>query len=110
MTGMELILAERQRQITVEGWTAQHDDEHQPDTLAMAAACYALPALIRSKEIWGAPLLDLLWPFDAEWWKPGHHHPDAIDERLRDLVKAGALIAAEMDCLIRKGATIPRTT
>jgi hypothetical protein len=35
------------------------------------------------------------WPWDAEWWKPS---PDSV----RNLVKAGALIAAEIDRLQRK--------
>lgn len=36
------------------------------------------------------------WPWDASWWKPS---PDPI----ANLVKAGALIAAEIDRLQRKG-------
>lgn len=102
MTGCELISAERWRQINEEGWTAEHDDEHCNGELARAGACYALPPMYRSKEIWSAPLLDLLWPWDSEWWKPGHEHPKAHDDRIRDLAKAGALIAAEIDRIQRE--------
>ncbi len=43
-TGVELIAAERQRQMTAEGWTHEHDDEHDDGSLATAAACYAADA------------------------------------------------------------------
>jgi len=33
-----------------------------------------------------------LWPWGSEWWKPSK-------DPIRDLVKAGALIAAEIDRL-----------
>jgi hypothetical protein len=42
-TGIELIAEERKRQIEVEGWTAEHDDEHTDGELALAAVCYATP-------------------------------------------------------------------
>jgi hypothetical protein len=42
MTGAELIAAERQRQIEVEGWTPEHDAAHDGGELAIAAACYAV--------------------------------------------------------------------
>lgn len=35
------VLAERARQIAVEGWTPDHDDAHAKGELAQAAACYA---------------------------------------------------------------------
>jgi len=38
-------------------------------------------------------LMENLWPWGKEWWKPS--------DRRRDLVKAGALIAAEIDRLDR---------
>ncbi len=42
MTGIERIAAERLRQIEKKGWTPEHDDEHDPEDLEMAAACYAI--------------------------------------------------------------------
>lgn len=82
------VLAERIRQVEAEGWTAEHDDAHNKGQMAMAAACYALYA---------APLPEQharhFWPWDWKWWKPS-------DQR-RDLVKAGALILAEIERLDR---------
>lgn len=47
-TGIELISEERQRQINVEGWTAEHDSEHVNNELALAAACYIVPDIYSS--------------------------------------------------------------
>lgn len=92
MTGIELITEERRRQIAEEGWDEAHDDNHQPqDALACAGASYALPQRLR-------PVLGRVptsWPWDSEWWKP------TPDNRVRELVKAGALIAAEIDRIQR---------
>jgi len=82
-TGVDLIAAERKRQIEEEGWPAEHDDKHTNESISIAAACYALPANLRFT-------IMHLWPWDRKWFKP------SID-RIRDLVKAGALIAAEID-------------
>lgn len=81
--GVSLIAAERNRQVNEEGWTDEHDDQHVNESLSVAAACYALPANLRFT-------IMHLWPWDRKWWKPS---PD----RIRDLTKAGALIAAEID-------------
>lgn len=81
------VLAERQRQITHEGWSIEHDDAHEPGELARAGACYALhPTAVREAEN--------LWPWSREWWKP--------EGLRRDLVKAGALILAEGDKFDRR--------
>lgn len=86
--GIELIAAERQRQIEVEGWTPAHDvAEYEGGELASAAACYAMPPGYKLREC--SP--PLAWPWEESWWKPG--------DRLRELAKAGALIAAEIDRL-----------
>ncbi len=82
------VLAERHRQITAEGWTPAHDDAHADEQLARAAACYALPQ--GDYEIPDPPEF---WPWDAYWWKPG--------DRRRELIKAGALILAEIERLDR---------
>jgi hypothetical protein len=98
--GLELIAKERKRQIEKEGWTPDHDDEHEGEELARAAACYALPAHYRqvAGPIAGVPLL---WPWAVRWWKPS---PD----RVRELSKAGALIAAEIDRLSRRALPLPK--
>lgn len=106
MTGVELIAAERQRQMTCEGWTPEHDDKHADESLAKAAACYAYTDSFNAyiaeyAENGGRDLIGHVpraWPWHRDWWKPG---PD----RVRELVKAGALIAAEIDRLQRAQVT-----
>ncbi|WP_225373247.1 ead/Ea22-like family protein [Escherichia coli] len=83
------VVAERQRQKTIEGWTPEHDDEHCNGELAMAAVCYINETGTVNRnggKPWG-------WPWDASWWKP--------KTRRRNLVKAGALILAEIERLDR---------
>jgi len=89
-SGCDLIVAERHRQITSEGWDESHDDSHADGGLALAAAVYATPSARRHYGWHGMPQG---WPWDAHWFKP--------DTRIRELVKAGALIAAEIDRLQR---------
>ena len=87
------LLAERLRQVDDEGWSPEHDDQHAVGELAKAAGCYAWIAG-QSDElrlIFDAP--PPTWPWDREWWKP--------TDRRRDLVKAGALILAEIERLDR---------
>jgi hypothetical protein len=89
-TGIQIISRERQRQISQEGWTAEHDaTEHCPEELASAAGCYALAGETRGTFRY-SHILEL-WPWDKKWWKP------TPDDRVRELAKAGALIAAEID-------------
>lgn len=83
------VIAERQRQQSVEGWTPEHDDEHCNGELAMAAVCYINETGTVNRnggKPWG-------WPWDASWWKP--------NARRRNLVKAGALILAEIERIDR---------
>lgn len=75
-TGAELIDAERQRQVDVEGWTLEHDKEHGAWQLYRAGTAY----------LWGAANW---WPFDRGSWKP--------KSAFRNLVRAGALFQAAMD-------------
>ena len=95
-TGIELIADERKRQVEKEGWTNSHDDEYQ-DTgdLALAAACYALPHDKRHQIAVGDTVAPIHWPWAVKWWKPSPHY------RIKELTKAGALIAAEIDRLQR---------
>jgi hypothetical protein len=96
-TGIELIAEERQRQIDKEGWTPEHDDTHGAGEMSAAAGVYALMAsgyhTQNPKE-----LIANYWPPEwADWFKP--------KDRLSNLVRAGALIAAEIDRLNRKKET-----
>lgn len=93
------VLAERQRQISVEGWTPRHDDEHDDGSMAAASAAYSYYAA-------GGGYLKArsLWPWGDNWWKPG----DWLNEsdRRRNLVKAGALILAEIERLDRAALSL----
>lgn len=95
MTGAQMIARERTRQRREEKWSAKHDNGHTKGELAAAAACYALPPSIREQKIMRYSLRLILWPWSEGWWKP------KADDRIRELVKAGALIAAEIDRLQR---------
>ncbi|MER9164362.1 hypothetical protein [Mesorhizobium sp. M0715] len=101
------IAIERQRQIDAEGWTPAHDDMHSGGEMAAAAAMYALPARYRQMSVVGnheryEQLYRYIWPWDEGWWK--------ATTRRRDLVKAGALIAAEIERIDRLDAAMPETT
>ena len=88
------IFAERKRQIDVEGWTPEHDDAHSDGEMAIAAACYATaPSMTRIEREWVPPDTPKNWPWHFSWWNPG--------VRRRNLVKAGALIVAEIERLDR---------
>lgn len=98
------IAAERCRQINVEGWTPEHDDQWRQGQMAGAAACYAMHGLEIGDRIPEdnddylpervAALTRDLWPWDRKWWKPAN--------RRRDLVKAAALIVAEIERMDRQ--------
>ena len=101
------VLAERERQKTAEGWTEHHDDQHQNGEMAYAAAWYAINAESHDYHdmVGVADFQNSLnnhfkdeyswcrWPWSMEWWKPTN--------RRRDLVKAAALILAEIERLDR---------
>ena len=97
LTAAARILSERDRQVWDEGWTPEHDDAHHKGELAKAGLCYAWHATT-------CPYLEDIpayrsappppdWPWDAEWWKP--------KQPQRDLIRAAALFAAEVDRIER---------
>ena len=96
--GALMIADERRRQIEAEGWTAEHDDKHDAGELICAALIYAGASMAIKAGDQPADLQEyyrikesaLTWPWDFEWLKLS---PDPK----RNLVKAGALIAAELD-------------
>lgn len=90
-----MIAEERERQIDVEGFTKEGDDDYQEEQLARAAACYAIPKGNRSSWV------KTLWPFLPVWFKPAEDHQNETKDRIRELVKAGALIVAEIERLQR---------
>jgi len=89
--GAEIITDERLRQIEVEGWDKEHDKTaNTSEELVWAAISYAIPDDNRNYEF--SPRN--LFPFDMKWWKP------TPDNRIKELAKEGALIAAEIDRLL----------
>ena len=110
--GLGLIAAERRRQFAEEGWTTEHDDQHWAGELATAAACYAVQAdkgehqaahVVTGRELFDRDHVPRrfvfgqdAWPWDPEWDKRLKH------PKLRRLAIAGALIAAELDRLLRR--------
>lgn len=110
MNGHELITKERDRQKSIEGWTAAHDDRHDRGQLEDAAECYWQSAVkpgfvVRVLEGSGTPK----WPWDWTWFKPfdeNHRGYFPRVDSLRCLVKAGALILAERDRYGRLGDLI----
>ncbi|WP_221885594.1 hypothetical protein [Pseudomonas aeruginosa] len=106
------VQAERRRQVEAEGWTPEHDDEHDSGELAAAGAAYALHAadhLNPYSQGDGGDEAPSCWPWhdgiagrgegpeksEPAWWKPTTPR--------RDLVKACALALAEIERLDRAG-------
>jgi hypothetical protein len=97
MTALDDIAIERRRQIEVENWSLYHDDSHTEREMAIAAACYAAaPPMVRIEREWVKPDTPKDWPWHFSWWKPSTQR--------RNLVKAAALIVAEIERLDRNGA------
>ena len=103
MNGIERIAAERKRQIEAEGWTPEHDDTHSKGELNAAAVAYATANLDRSMGGEDAAFSSF-FPSNwlVSWWKPSA-------DPIRNLEKAGALIAAEIDRLQRHRASPENT-
>ena len=69
------------------------DDLCLTGELAEAAIAYAFPDRLREFDEDNTPSI---WPFSEESWKP------SPTNRIRELVKAAALLAAEIDRLRRQ--------
>lgn len=93
-TGIELIASERERQVA-KGFGASHDDEHDNMELGTAAGCYLERYLAGPDP--DQPSRCPRWPW-LDGWSPG--------DDMENLVKAGALIAAEIDRLNRENSNI----
>ncbi len=82
------VVLERQRQVSDEGYSLNRDDGYASGELARAASVYA--------RLSGQPgTMSTDWPWAPETFKPSA-------DRRRDLVKAGALILAEIERLDRQ--------
>jgi hypothetical protein len=110
-TGAELIATERERQIEELGYTAEHDSSHDDADLAFAAAVYAAPTniyLLRVQEHASihpdhgdGGRVEWVEPWPVAWER--RKRATELEGRIRELVKAGALIAAEIDRLQAQG-------
>lgn len=89
MNGAELIALERSRQIRIEGYDAKHDQSLDDHALEEAAMAYIHSSIGEKKEAIKC------WPWLLPFLKPR--------TRVRDLVRAGALIAAAIDKIQNKG-------
>ncbi|HBA3988989.1 TPA: hypothetical protein J5U09_004392 [Escherichia coli] len=87
---VQSVIAERQRHQSAEGWTPEHDDQYSKSQLLWASSCYVLNAIHPFNRI------PFGWPWTPEWWKPTNPR--------RDMVKAGALILAEIKRIDRQEA------
>ena len=99
-TGIELISEERKRQIESEGYTEQHDSQHKVIEFIKAATSYGGSAAMFALKDEGStndaitngiPFLKQTFVWGPDAFKPTNC--------MRDLIKAGALIAAAIDRL-----------
>lgn len=91
------VYAERREQVQREGYTYDHDDGH-PGQMALAASCYAAVAgeaaqFGKTDTAGQRPPSESWWPWEPNAWKPKNSR--------RDLVRAAALIIAEIERLDR---------
>ena len=92
-----MIVVERLRQVEGEGYTAEHDTQWNKNQMIEAAISYAIAGTERNEVITDegeTVYIDSLWP-----WRLLHFKPK--EDPIRNLVVAGALIAAEIDRLLR---------
>lgn len=91
------VLAERRRQVEQEGYDHEHDDAHPGGEIAAYAAFYAMPQAARDwpapETGYGATFGEAIVPADWKVPKEG--------DRRAELVKAGALILAEIERIDR---------
>ena len=88
------VLTERQRQVTEEGWTREHDERQSAGELSYAAQAYVASARAHAVGVPAPNAWEADWPWTEQTYKPK-------SER-RDLVRAAALIIAEIERLDRK--------
>lgn len=91
--GVEMIMQERARQMSEEGYDEKHDRIHECSELVRAAKAY-LRAYLSTDGGKAAVAED--WPWEIEGFKPSTR---GVVGNVRDLEKAGALIAAHIDHL-----------
>ncbi len=105
LSGAERIVAERARHKSPRGenYSDEDDDKYTNDELIRAAICYATASVAEGADELVAEIIadaksdntDKAWPWAPSFFKP--------KSRIRNLERAGALIAAEIDRLLRAG-------
>ena len=89
LSGVMLIKIERDKQMLLENFSAENDSRYTQRELVMAALAYACTDGSPDHD---ANAKEMFWPWSDKWYKPS---PSIV----RNLVKAGALLAAEIDRL-----------
>ena len=92
---LAMVAAERAHQVSAYDYTPDHDDEHTGGEIAWAAACYAAPEPIFVKD---DTTIGVRYRSPFPW---GHDARANGNTRVRLLVKAAALIVAEIERLQR---------
>ena len=105
--GVVQINDERHRQITLEGYNDEHDEKHKDGELAFAAIAYIC---FYGAHTYMDYTADEALEEALEFWPWESDDPNDLmkpeEDPIRNLVKAGALIAAEIDRLLKiKGQT-----
>ena len=99
---LQLIAKERTGQVE-KGYDAAHDDGHPDGEIARGAAFYAKISTLnmhgraKVRTGWGA-LSETEWPFEEA---PRISAGDNNEDRIAELVKAGAMIVAEIERRLR---------
>lgn len=94
-TGVQLIADERDRQIAIENFNQLHDASHTAGELRRAAEIYLRDLRLRGDDGPAPKAVPVDWPWEAVWFKPK-------SDPVRQLSIAGALIAAEIDRMLRE--------
>lgn len=110
---MSMVDQERMRQVTEKDYRCSHDDTHQEEEIATAAAFYLLPAWLDQNVAYvdTNAQLDTLHLFDliAESTfivnrpdQPGDiQTPEGLDARIEMVTRGAALAVAELERLLR---------
>lgn len=98
-SGVGIIADERQRVLVEERFDPSRDARYTTEELSRAAMVYVCPPNMRNE--YQFMMIDSacsIWPWPSAWYKPGD---GGVEGRIRELAKAGQLIAAEIDRLLR---------
>lgn len=91
---LKAVALERLRQVEVEGFDADHDNQHELGEIESAGIAYMMASgmIATHGRILYRPRS---WPWEASWWKP-------VACAFRNRVKGIALLCAEGDAQLRR--------